>query len=115
MSDSIEIKLPESISNWIFDLHDATRRALRSEDVLPLYEVQYKELTDKYFSQAAWPVSNVVAPECNHDDVFLTFYSELRTRHLFTKLNTQLAQQTLADHIESWNTYVAVSECTLYH
>ena len=49
MSNQLEIKLPESIANWIFDLHDATRRSLRSE-VQPLYEEQYKELTDKFFT-----------------------------------------------------------------
>ena len=67
MADGIEVKLPESIGNWTLRLHDATRRALRSEDVKSLYEVEYKELTDKYFSQSAWPMSKVVAPECNHD------------------------------------------------
>lgn len=108
MADGIEVKLPESIGNWIFDLHDATRRALRSEDVKSLYEVEYKELTDKYFSQSAWPMSKVVAPECNHDEQFLIFYNELRTRHIFTSLKTQLADLTLADFTESWNNYIAV-------
>lgn len=114
MSDGIEIKLPESISNWIFDLHDATRRSLRSEDVKALYEVEYKELTDKYFSQSAWPVSKVVAPECSQDEQFLIFYNELRTRHIFTALKTQLAELTLADFTESWNNYIAVSQNAYY-
>lgn len=108
MSGNIEIKLPESISNWVFDLHDATRRSMRSEEVSGLYEVEYKELTDKYFSQSAWPLSKVVAPECNHDEQFLIFYNELRTRHIFTSLKTQLADLTLADFTESWNNYIAV-------
>ena len=104
----LDIKLPESIGNWIFDLHDATRRSLRSEDVQPLYEQQYKELSDKFFTQSAWPVTKLVAPECNGDEIFLIFYSELRTRHMFTKLKPSAADLTLVDFVESWDNYIAV-------
>ena len=92
MSEPVEFKLPEAISNWIFDLHDATRRAMHSEEVLPLYEVQYRELTDKFFAQTAWPNEKIIAPECNYDDTFLVFYNELRARHLFTKLKPQFGE-----------------------
>ena len=105
----MEFKLPESISNWIFDLHDATRRSMRSEEVQPLYEVQYKELTDKFFAQTPWPHEKVIAPECNYDDTFLVFYNEMRARHLFTKLN----KPQLSDLIESWSNYMKVFDCIL--
>jgi translation initiation factor 3 subunit L len=108
MSEPVEFKLPEAISNWIFDLHDATRRAMHSEEVLPLYEVQYRELTDKFFAQTAWPNEKIIAPECNYDDTFLVFYNELRARHLFTKLKPQLS-----DFIESWGNYMKVFDCIL--
>eukprot|EP00605_Chrysophyceae_sp_TOSAG23-4_P000022 GSChrysophyteH1.ASY1.ANO1.22.1 assembled CDS len=108
-SEQVDFKLPESISNWIFDLHDATRRSMRSEEVQPLYDVQYRELTDKYFANSHWPHEKVVAPECNYDDTFLIFYNEMRARHLFTKLN----KPQLPDFIESWNNYMKVFECIL--
>jgi translation initiation factor 3 subunit L len=108
MSENVDFKLPESISNWIFDLHDATRRSMRSEEVEPLYDVQYRELTEKFFAQTPWPHEKVIAPECNYDDTFLVFYNEMRARHLFTKLKPQLP-----DFIESWNNYMKVFDCIL--
>jgi len=108
MSEALDFKLPESISNWIFDLHDATRRSMRSEEVSPIYEVQYKELTEKFFEKSAWPHEKIIAPECNYDETFLIFYNEMRARHLFTKLKPQLP-----DFIESWNNYLRVFDCIL--
>ena len=98
-----EYKLPEAIANWVFDLQDATRNSMRSDEVQPLYEVQYKELTDRFFGQTAWPLDNVVAQECGNDEVFLLFYKEMRARHLISKLKPQLP-----DFLDSWTNYTKV-------
>ena len=82
---------------------------MRSEDVQPLYDVQYKELTDRFFAQSPWPNEKVISHRCNHDETFLTFYNEVRARHLFTKLK----KQHLPDFIESWNNYSKVFDCIL--
>lgn len=103
-----EYKLPEAISNWIFDLHNATRTSLRSEEVQPLYEVQYKDLTDHFFGQTAWPIEGVVAQECANDSIFLLFYKEMRARHLISKLKPQLP-----DFIDSWTNYTKVFDFLL--
>lgn len=81
---------------------------MRSDEVQPLYDTQYRELTEKFFAQCQWPNEKIVAAECNYDDTFLVFYNELRARHLFTKLKPQLA-----DFIESWGNYMKVFECIL--
>jgi len=101
-----EYKLPEAIANWVFDLHDATRNSMRSDEVQPLYDVQYKEITDRFFGQTAWPLENVVAGECANDEVFLIFYKEMRARHLISKLKPQLN-----DFIDSWTNYIKVCNC----
>jgi translation initiation factor 3 subunit L len=93
-------KVPQPVSNWIFDIHDATRRSLLSEDVSHLYDVERKNVNDKYFAHSPWPSSSMVASDCSNDATFLLFYEEIRCRHLFTKLKPQLN-----DFISSWKVY----------
>jgi hypothetical protein len=45
----IVFELPQAIRDWVFDVQDATRRSLRSEEVAPLYDFQFKDLTDRFF------------------------------------------------------------------
>ena len=98
--NSLDFSLPNAIKDFVFDLSEATRLSMRPDDVVQLYEYKFKELTDKFFAQSQWPDSRAIAPECNHDDVFLLFYKEMTVRHLFTKLKPQLS-----DFLESWNNY----------
>jgi len=106
----IVFELPQAIRDWVFDVQDATRRSLRSEEVAPLYDFQFKDLTDRFFAQAPWPAASAIAPECNYDEDFLLFYKEIRARHLFTLQyvkDTKLKPQ-LSDFIDSWTTYSKV-------
>jgi hypothetical protein len=50
------------------------RRSRRAEDVQKLYETKFKEITDKYFNQSAWPDVKLIASEANNDEQFLLFY-----------------------------------------
>lgn len=106
--DKVEFQLPQSIRDYIFDLQDATQRSLRLEEVTPLYDAQFKDLTDRFFPQSPWPTAAAIAPECNYDEEFLLFYREIRTRHLFTlqyvSKDAKL-KPCLSDFIESWSTY----------
>lgn len=99
MTESEE--LPQPIGDFIFDLHDATRRAQRLEEVQVLYEQKYKELSDKFYAQAAWPHPSTIISECNNDEVFLLFYKELTMRHLFAKLK----QLPISIYMEAWSNY----------
>ena len=73
-SRQIEFLLPESIRDFIFDLHESTRLSMRIEDVHRLYEISYKELTEKYFKESPWPSVSSVSSDCRGDEVFLVFY-----------------------------------------
>ena len=108
MSDAVDFSLPNAIKDYVFDLAEATRMAMRSEDVSQLYDTKFKELTEKFFSQSAWPDAKAIAPECNHDEVFLLFYKEMTVRHLFTKLKPQLSH-----FLESWSNYNKLFEFVL--
>lgn len=65
-----------------------------------LYETTFKELTEKYFKDIAWPAPSAIANECRSDAVFLIYYREMTLRHLFSKLKPQLS-----DYLDAWNIY----------
>ena len=96
--------IPEEVLIFLFDLHDASRNMADKEAVEELYKVKFNELTDKYYSNTAWPDSKLIERECMRngepDDFFLVFYKEMTIRHLFTKLKPQLQ-----DHVRAWNNY----------
>lgn len=73
-NEQVEFNLPGPIRDFLFDLHDSVCRSRISEEVQRLYEVKYKEVTDKYFSSSAWPDIKVVAPHVYNDEFFLTLY-----------------------------------------
>ncbi len=74
IEENVEFLLPNQIKDFIFDLHDATRRSRRTEEVQKLYETKFKEITDKFFNQSAWPDAKLIASEANHDEPFLLLY-----------------------------------------
>lgn len=129
----VDFNLPTVIKDFLFDLHDAVRRSARVDEVQRLYDAKFKEITDKYFSQAPWPESKVIASEVGNDEGFLVFYRsvalccgllcrytilkvliplspfrEMAMRHVTTKLKPQVA-----DHINSWRNYVKLFETVL--
>lgn len=74
MTENIEFNVSSVIKNFVFDLHQASRIALLPDEVQKLYEVDFREITDKYFSSSPWPEPKVIASECNNDEVFMSFY-----------------------------------------
>lgn len=70
----VEFNLPAAIKDFLFDLHDAVRRSTRMDEVQRLYDIKYKEITDKYFAQAPWPDNKAVVSEVGNDEDFLTIY-----------------------------------------
>lgn len=101
-SKQIEFLLPEPIRYFVFDLHQATRKSMRLEEVHHLYETVYRELTEKYFKESPWPSVASISSECSGDDEFLVYYREMTLRHFFTfnKVKPQLS-----DYLEAWATY----------
>jgi translation initiation factor 3 subunit L len=74
MSQAADANVPDAVKDFVFDLHDAMRRSTRIEEVQRLYDVRFKEITEKYFAQSAWPDSKIIASEAGNDEGFLVFY-----------------------------------------
>lgn len=121
----IEFTLPEVLKDFVFDLHDATRRSRRIEDAAPLYDTRFRELSEKYFAQSSWPMPDEIASECNNDATFLLFYRyfyiflhyiqakhlyrELTLRHLFARLK----YAPLELYMDAWSNYVSLFDTIL--
>mmetsp|Transcript_19214 Transcript_19214/g.60432 ORF Transcript_19214/g.60432 Transcript_19214/m.60432 type:complete len:526 (+) Transcript_19214:62-1639(+) len=92
------------IKDFVFDLHDATRRSHLVEDIKRLYENEFKELSEKYCDKQAWPGAEMIASQCmgpdGPDTYFLSFYTEMAYRHLFARLKPSLEDRLLA-----WRNY----------
>jgi len=75
MEDKIlDFSLPPAIRDFVFDLHDAVRRARVVEEVQRLYETRLKEITDKYFNQSSWPDAKAISTDVYNDEFFLAIY-----------------------------------------
>lgn len=88
MAESSEASAPiqvvtTEIRDFVFDLHELTRASFRLDDLVQLYDLKFKELTEKHFPQSQWPHSRSVSPECNSDDKFLLFYRYERNLPVF--------------------------------
>jgi hypothetical protein len=71
---AMEFTIPLRIKNFIFDLHQATRVALRADEVQDLYEREFKDITEKLFEKKPWPEPESFINECRNDEAFLVFY-----------------------------------------
>lgn len=67
-------EVPTAVKDFIFDLHDATRRGCVLEEVQRLYDVKYKEITDQFYGNSYWPDVNAIAKEASNDELFLALY-----------------------------------------
>lgn len=105
IEEELETTLPKPIRDFVFDLHDSVRRSCIMEEVQQLYEVKYKEITEQFFANTAWPEAKSIASEVRGDELFLALYREMTTRHITTKLKPQLI-----DHLNSWSNYKKLFE-----
>jgi len=106
MADSF--LLPESVKDFIFDLHDSCRRSQNLNEQKSLYTQTLKDITSKYFSSSPFPPPEAIKNECESDGLFLAFYDELATRHLFTSMRPGLAEK-----LESWKVYLRLFDRVL--
>jgi translation initiation factor 3 subunit L len=88
--------------NFVADLYESSRHRHGADEVQRHYEA-FKQHSEKYFSQAKWPSANLIAEECADDELFLIFYNEMASRHLFTKQKRGVI--SLDDYIDSWHNY----------
>ncbi len=66
-----------------------------------LYEQTFSTLSERYFKASTWPSVETVSPLVDHDETFLLLYKELYYRHLFSKMQPNLAQRC-----EGWTNYM---------
>lgn len=104
--------VPQEVRDFIFDLHDASRRSLMGEEVKALYDTRMQELTDQFYSSSAWPLYNdeAITSECSNDVDFLNFYREITFRRLFS--NSKLKSK-MKDHIDAWKVYMSLFDFVL--
>jgi translation initiation factor 3 subunit L len=103
----------QQIKDFVFDLHDASRRSHIADDLKRLYNLEFKDLSDKYCDKAPWPSAPAVSSQCIGNDgqpdaYFLCVYKELVYRHMFAKLKTNLD-----DKLNAWNNYCELFEFVL--
>ena len=103
----------QQIKDFVFDLHDASRRSHIADDLKRLYNLEFKDLSDKYCDKAPWPSAPAVSSQCIGNDgqpdaYFLCVYKELVYRHMFAKLKT-----SLDDKLNAWNNYCELFEFVL--
>ncbi|CAM9671283.1 unnamed protein product [Ascophyllum nodosum] len=107
-TQSLDFLLPESVKDFVFDLHDSMRRAKRVDEVQTLYNTTFKAVTDAYFKGTTWPEAEVIANQCDNDELFLCFYREMRNRHMFATTNAQLPE-----YLASWENYCRLFDAIL--
>mmetsp|Transcript_79 Transcript_79/g.114 ORF Transcript_79/g.114 Transcript_79/m.114 type:complete len:603 (+) Transcript_79:22-1830(+) len=95
----------KELKDFVFDLHDATRRSYMTEEIRRLYEVEFVDMSEKYCDKTPWPSTEAMSRQCigmdgKADALFLCIYKELAYRHLFAKLKAN-AQ----DRDEAWSNY----------
>lgn len=71
---SVDFSLPSALRDFVFDLHDSVRRSRIVEDLQRLYEVRYKEVSEKYLVQSTWPEAKSIAGDVYNDEFFLSLY-----------------------------------------
>ncbi|KAL7528838.1 hypothetical protein ACHAXR_006177 [Thalassiosira sp. AJA248-18] len=91
---------PDSVKDFVFDLHDAARRSFIPSEQQSLYQSSFREITAKYFPNTEWPSPAAISSECDNDPLFLALYHELTLRHL-----QSVKRPTVRDRIEGWHAY----------
>jgi len=92
--------IPEVIKNVIFDLHDSVATSQIYDEQVTLYNVTFRDLSQKYFASSPWPSPRSIASECGGDPLFLALYRELTHRHLHS-----VTRPSARDRIEGWHVY----------
>ena len=101
MSSSIsDTLMPKVLTDFIFDLYDSVTLSQIPEEQAKLYETDFRELCQKYFSSQPWPSPHSIAADCNGDPLFLAVYRELTHRHWHA-----VTRPTLRDRIEGFQVY----------
>ncbi|KDO25740.1 hypothetical protein SPRG_09039 [Saprolegnia parasitica CBS 223.65] len=97
-----EFIFPDSVKGWFLSMSNAMIAGNVTE-MGRLYDKEFATLTANYFKQSPWPEPDVVGPLVYDDAVFMTLYTQIYYRHMFSKL-----QPTSEFKQASWDNYCAI-------
>lgn len=100
MTNDSDNLMPKALTDFVFDLYDSVTLSQLPEEQTKLYETDFRELSQKYFANQAWPSPQSIASECNGDPLFLAVYRELTHRHWHA-----VSHPNLRDRLEGWQVY----------
>ncbi|KAL0481970.1 translation initiation factor 3 subunit L [Acrasis kona] len=83
----------------------------RGDELLSYYDSQFNKISEKYFTTTTWPSEKAVAPLVDNDELFLTLYNQLATRHLVTKHTSKVTYKLRA---QSYGTYESFFDSVSY-
>mmetsp|Transcript_67899 Transcript_67899/g.196553 ORF Transcript_67899/g.196553 Transcript_67899/m.196553 type:complete len:528 (+) Transcript_67899:132-1715(+) len=100
MANSADDCVPQTLTDFVFDLYDSVTLSQLPEEQGRLYNTVLRELSAKYFATSPWPSTQSIASECNGDPLFLALYREFTHRHWHA-----VSRPTLRDRMEGWDVY----------
>jgi len=92
--------VPRALTDFIFDLYDSVTLSHITEEQRKFYNVDFRDLSSKYFATTPWPSPQTIATECNGDPLFLALYRELTHRHWHA-----VSRINIRDRMEGWQVY----------
>ena len=105
-----EEDISNTVKDYVFDLHQATRAKLTKEqsEVNDLYGAKFAELSKTFYSDAAWPAAESIASDVGDDKLFLCFYREMTYRQQSSKSFGNKASSS-----QLWQNYCALFDILL--
>jgi len=91
------------------------QKAIAEQNVFEIqkaYEVDFNDLTDRFFKDKPWPHADTVSPIVNDDQKFLMLYNELYFRHIYARIRDG---PTLEQRLESYYNYCNIFNFILTH
>ena len=100
MASDADACVPKALTDFVFDLYDSVTLSHIAEEQKRLYNVEFRDLSSKYFATTPWPSPQTIATECNGDPLFLALYRELTHRHWHA-----VSRINIRDRMEGWQVY----------
>ena len=100
MASDADSCVPQALTDFVFDLYDSVTLSQIAEEQKKFYNVDFRDLSQKYFSNTPWPSPQTIASECNGNPLFLALYRELAHRHWHA-----VSRIGIRDRMEGWQVY----------
>eukprot|EP01138_Halocafeteria_seosinensis_P002648 gb/GECG01002707.1/.p1 GENE.gb/GECG01002707.1/~~gb/GECG01002707.1/.p1 ORF type:complete len:754 (+),score=102.59 gb/GECG01002707.1/:1-2262(+) len=102
--DAGQDSLLSPVRDFVKDLYSALCLG-RQHEVSNAYEVVWKDLSKKYFSESPWPEFEEISHLVRDDQTFLTLYKLLYFRHLLMQIPTKERPARMSEFSDAWDAY----------